>query len=137
MIGRRLYRLRPWLVRALIPPGHAGSYVLYVGSGAGVQPRYNGRSDHDLAARLTTHARAERGEYFSYHVHRDAATAYLAECTAFHLRGDAWANVIHPAAPRGAAAACPFCTVRGHIRRFSTHLIVSERLPATVTTKEA
>lgn len=128
MIGRRLYRLRTWVVRALIPPGRVGSYTLYVSG----EPQYNGRSDIDLAGRLTQHARAERGEYFSFDVHGGVDAAYLAECAVFHLRAALSTNRIHPAVPRGRAVACPFCRVRGLL----VNPAVSELSPATANRKE-
>lgn len=136
MITRRLYRLRPWVVRALIPPGHPGSYVLYRGGRGVVAPTYNGRSDHDLAGRLAMHARVGRGEYFSYDVHPDAVTAFVAECAAYHLRAASAENVIHPASPRGLDAGCPFCSVRGLGRGVSTHPVAPERTPVAAMSKE-
>jgi hypothetical protein len=97
---------------------------------------YNGRSDYDLAGRLATHARAERGDYFSYAVHPDADSAYVAECAAYHLRGANAENVIHPASPRGSKTMCPFCDVRGFSRGIPTHPVVSEPTPATAMSKE-
>lgn len=128
MIGRRLYRLRPWVVRALIPPGRVGSYTLYDND----SPHYNGRSDFDLAGRLAQHARAERGDYFSYDVHGRADAAYLVECAGYHLRIAAATTLIHPAAPRGVAVSCPFCRVRG----LFVHPAESELRPASANTKE-
>lgn len=135
MIGRRIYRLRPWLIRALIPPGRPGSYVLYLQRRRSLQPHYNGRSDHDVATRLSAHARANRGDYFSFDVHPDARTAYLAECAGYHLRGEEAINRIHPAAPRGTPTRCPFCLAGSRVGKISNPS-TSEQRPAVVMTKE-
>lgn len=53
---RRLYRLSPWLIRALIPVGYIGTYKLFrLGE---TEPIYVGRSDTCLRNRLLRHAQA-------------------------------------------------------------------------------
>lgn len=102
--GERLYRLRPWLVRIMLPPEVTGSYLLVA-----EDVRYVGRSDTDLRRRLLAHAAEGRGDYFAYTVHADARRAYEAECAAYHALKGTTGNLIHPAAPSGQYVPCPFC----------------------------
>lgn len=101
---RRLYRLVPWLVRAVVPDGLPGNYTLFKGGTA----TYVGRSDTDLRRRLVGHARAERAEFFDFEPTSRVRAAFLTECASYHaitgLR-----NVIHPATPSGSDERCPFC----------------------------
>lgn len=104
MIGRRAYRLNGWLVRALLPSRHIGSYTLFKGR----EPRYTGRSDRDLARRLRSHARAAGTDYFAFDVHPSPERAFVAESASFHVAGHL-DNRIHPATPHGSTIKCPFC----------------------------
>jgi hypothetical protein len=104
-IRPRRYRLRPWLVRSLIPVGQTGSYVLYRSG----RPVYAGRSDTDLRRRLLAHAASARADYFTYDVHHNPAMAYSAECLHFHLLDRPIDNVIHPAHPAGESGPCSYC----------------------------
>jgi len=104
-IGRRAYRLAPWLVRALIPPGVTGTYVLLANGHA----IYTGRSDTDLRRRLVEHARAGRGEFFDFDAHAHRRAAFVTECAAYHALGAGLENRIHPASPAGTGDDCPFC----------------------------
>jgi len=102
----RLYKLRPWLIRALIPEGVPGSYVLYR---QGV-PVYVGRSDTDLQRRLLAHTASMRGEYFSFSTCTHALNAFSSECALYHAPPPGGIeNKVHPAAPPQSGALCPFC----------------------------
>jgi hypothetical protein len=105
----RLYRLSPWLVRALIPSGLIGSYVLYSHTDAGVRIQYVGRSDTDLRRRLVSHASRRLAAYFDYAVQHSAEHAYVMECASFHALARRITNRVHPARPRGVRSPCPFC----------------------------
>ncbi len=102
--GERLYRLRPWLVRILLPPAVTGTYLLVTD-----EVHYVGRSDTDLRRRLLAHAADGHSDYFAYDVHADARRAYEAECAAYHALKGETRNLIHPAAPAGHHVPCPFC----------------------------
>ena len=106
MIGshHRLFRLKTWLVRTLIPQRLAGTYLLYREAG----PIYAGRSDEDLRSRLIDHAQAERADYFGFSVYADAARAFDMECALFHQLDKA-TNLIHPASPKGSRRPCFIC----------------------------
>ena len=101
----RLMQLRPWLVRAVVPAGLLGTYVLH----RDAEPFYVGRSDIDLRGRLLQHCAAGLADYFSYDVHRTAQTAFDVECSLWHALAGPLANAIHPDAPDGSGARCPFC----------------------------
>lgn len=116
----RLYRLWPWLVRALIPPGQVGSYILY----RAALPMYVGRSDSDLRGRLLQHAYAGIGEYFRYDVHRSASHAFRAECSLYHAADTPLTNCIHPDAPDYLDVDCTFCSI-------SLHDVLDNRLVAS------
>ena len=105
MNGGRLYRLRPWLVRAMVPSALIGTYVLYRDR----TPVYIGRSDRDLQQRLLQHSAAGRGDYFTYDIHRHPLIAFDVECSLFHALNDDLTNRIHPDHPNYQEAACPFC----------------------------
>lgn len=107
MIGarHRLFRLEPWMVRALIPSGKAGTYLLYRSG----RPIYAGRSDEDLRNRLVTHAQTKRADYFGYATYPDAERAFDMECALFHTLGHKTTNLIHPASPKGSQRACFIC----------------------------
>lgn len=110
MTRRRLYRLHPWLVRALIPPDRVGSYILY----RAAFPIYVGRSDTDLRRRLLQHAEAGTAEYFSYDVHPSPSHAHRAECSLFHAADGPLTNCIHPDAPDYLDIQCSFCSASLH-----------------------
>lgn len=105
MIPRAL-GLRPWLVRALIPPQRIGTYVLYTARG---RPLYIGRSDTDIRRRLLWHCSNRSGAYFTYDVHPSPASAYDVECALFHLLAAQVSNRIHPDRPDFHPTACAFC----------------------------
>ncbi|AXI78530.1 GIY-YIG nuclease family protein [Peterkaempfera bronchialis] len=105
----RPLRLRPWLVRALIPPRLIGTYVLYT---AGGSPTYVGRSDTDVRRRLLRHCTDRHGDYFTYDVHPTAVSAYDVECALFHLLAPEVSNRIHPDRPDFHPTPCAFCLPR-------------------------
>jgi hypothetical protein len=106
--GQRLYLLKPWMVRALIPSNLAGAYVLYRDG----RPVYAGRSDRNLQGRLVTHARGRRAPHFSFAVYPDPARAYDMECALYHSLHPDLTNLIHPASPAGSDRECPVCGFR-------------------------
>lgn len=105
MNGQRLLRLKPWLVRATIPAGCAGTYTLHRAGG----PIYVGRSDTDLRRRLIQHCGTRKGEYFSYDTHHSATAAFEVECSLYHSLQGSIINILHPDAPNFSDATCPFC----------------------------
>lgn len=111
----RRYRLRPWLIRSLIPARQMGSYVLYR-RGSAV---YTGRSDTDLRRRLLAHAASARAEYFTFDVHHSPITAYAAECLFFHVLEPPMDNQVHPSSPSGGLARCPYCAPTVQLTRRS------------------
>lgn len=109
MIGvhHRLFKLKPWLVRALIPQGCAGTYLLYSFG----QPVYAGRSDEDLRNRLVAHAQIKRADYFGFSVLADADRAFDMECALFHALRTTTTNLIHPASPKHSGRTCFICNL--------------------------
>lgn len=102
---RRLLRLETWLIRAVIPIGVTGAYVLY----AADRPVYAGRSDRNLQGRLISHARAGRADFFDFDVYTDARKAYDVECANYHALREEITNLVHPALPWGETGPCVFC----------------------------
>jgi hypothetical protein len=102
----RLLRLRPWLIRALIPPRKIGAYVLYTAKGS---PYYIGRSDTDIQRRLLRHCTDRCGDYFTYDVYTTPAKAFDMECALFHLLAPRLSNRIHPDRPDFHQTPCAFC----------------------------
>ncbi|OBK28869.1 GIY-YIG nuclease family protein [Mycolicibacter terrae] len=105
-LSMRPLRLVPWMVRAVIPAGHIGTYALRRGGGV----TYIGRSD-DLRRRLIVHAASDRADFFTYDLHRTSVQAYEVESALFHILAGEVTNQIHPAAPAHSGAICPFCRV--------------------------
>jgi hypothetical protein len=130
VLTRRLYRLQPWMVRALIPARCMGSYVLYDRA----TPLYVGRSDTCLQRRLLRHAYRRRAPYFTFDIHQSEMHAYTVECAIFHALRPQLSNLIHPAVPDDTAAHCPFCradwtlphVARPYLHR-TEHLVPSQR----------
>ena len=110
MSAQRAYQLRPWLVRALIPAAHIGSYVLY----RRMVPTYVGRSDTDPRRRLLEHAAAGRGDYFTFDVHPSSWHAFQVECSLYHGVEGHLGNRIHPDVPSFTDSQCPFCRAQLH-----------------------
>lgn len=103
---RRLLRLRPWLVRALIPANQIGTYLLYTDQG---NLFYIGRSDTDIQRRLVRHSTDRRGEYFTYDIHHTVTSAFDVECALFHIHADKLSNRLHPDRPDFHLVTCAFC----------------------------
>ncbi len=108
----RLFKLEPWLVRAVIPQGKIGVYVLYISG----KPVYAGRSDEDLRSRLVAHASVKRAEYFGFGLYSDASRAFDIECALFHALEPCTTNLIHPASPKGSGRICVVCTEIRHLK---------------------
>lgn len=105
MTTPRLLRLRPWVVRAIIPDQVVGTYVLFRNG----TEHYIGRSDTCLRRRLLTHCATARGEYFTYDVHPTPELAFAMECSLFHTHRHHLTNVLHPDRPDHQSPKCPFC----------------------------
>ncbi|MFF8591986.1 GIY-YIG nuclease family protein [Streptomyces sp. NPDC015220] len=105
MTTRRLLRLRPWIVRAMIPDQLIGTYVLFQNG----TEHYIGRSDTCLRRRLLTHCTTAHGEYFTYDVHPTPELAFAMECSLFHTYRHGLVNVLHPDRPDYQSPKCPFC----------------------------
>ncbi len=105
MSTTRLYRLAPWVVRALIPTRVIGTYVLYIQGKA----NYIGRSDTCIRRRLLHHCGTARGEYFTYDVHASPEQAFAGECSLFHALRRQLTNIRHPDRPDFTQTVCPFC----------------------------
>ncbi|TLF92267.1 GIY-YIG nuclease family protein [Nocardia cyriacigeorgica] len=104
----RLLRLRPWLIRALIPTDHIGTYLLYNGDG---DLTYVGRSDTDIRRRLIRHSIDRQAEYFTYDIHHSVTSAFDVECALFHLHAGVLSNRLHPDKPDFHQAICIFCSI--------------------------
>lgn len=107
----RLYRLKPWFIRALIPSGLIGTYVLYVNDSLGYRPVYTGRSDTDLRRRLINHPLMGHATHFDYDVFNSPEKAFIVECAKYHISTDIYLNQIHPATPANSNIKCPFCNL--------------------------
>jgi hypothetical protein len=102
--GRR-FRLSPWLVRALIPDGVIGVYVLW----SPTAPVYVGRSDTSLRRRLLEHARTWPDVFFTFDVAFSPEDAYRMECCLFHALADRTTNIDHPQRVTSDDAGCDIC----------------------------
>jgi hypothetical protein len=107
--ARLAFPFVPGVLRALIPDGVVGTYLL-LREGA---PVYVGRSDTCLRRRLASHNHIGRATHVSWEVCRSATNAYVTEAHWFHrlaeVPGHHPLNSVHPALPAGSAMACPFC----------------------------
>ena len=111
------YRFMPGVVREVVEPGRPGSYLLGYDDG-GFRAGYAGRSDACLRNRLATHNHLYDYDYFIFRYARDEMEAYRQECESWHLleaEGGDVANRIHPAAPAGSGACCPYCEFGQHM----------------------
>lgn len=87
-----------------------GAYVLgRLGNDGVFYIGYAGRSDDDVAARLTQHV-PEPYPQFMFGYYLSAKAAFEKECHLYHdfSPGD---NKVHPARPRGTNWKCPRCTI--------------------------
>lgn len=101
----RRYALKPWLIRALIPEGVMGTYVLWSPSA----PVYVGRSDTSLRRRLLEHARQWPDIYFTFDEASSPEDAYAMECSLFHALGEHTSNIDHPQRVAADDPPCLFC----------------------------
>lgn len=107
--ARFAFRFIPAVVRALVPSGVVGCYVLTVGE----CPVYVGRSDSCLQQRLAQHGYIGFASHFLWQPCRSPIAAFNLESAWYHhLRhnvGRQLLNSIHPDSPSGADRPCPFC----------------------------
>lgn len=95
------------LIRALMPVGVPGTYLMFVGT----TPVYVGRSDTCLRTRLTTHALLGVATHVSWEPTKTAFHAFVLECDWYHRleKYSSGFNVIHPARSGGSERVCAFC----------------------------
>lgn len=107
--ARFAFRFIPAIVRALVPPGIIGCYVLMIGD----SPVYVGRSDSCLRQRLSRHGHIGFATHFLWQPCKNPVAAFNLESLWYHhLRHDLGRNLlntIHPDSPSGANRSCPFC----------------------------
>jgi len=109
-LGRKRYAhpLTSAMVRVIVPPGHAGVYLLLRERA----PLYVGRSDTCTQGRLASHPLLGCATHFVWQPCRDPSHAYHSEAFWYHALSEvtpALRNQCHPARPRGAVQTCPFC----------------------------
>lgn len=103
---RIAYAMRPDLLRAVIPPGHAGTYLLLQHNAA----MYVGRSDTCVLTRLCRHELLSKATHVTWEPSNSPERAYRLEAAWFHqFRGPHLLNQLHPARPTGYELSCPFC----------------------------
>lgn len=103
---RVAYAVRTDLLRAVIPPGHAGTYVLLKHDAA----MYVGRSDTCVLTRLCQHELLPKVTHVTWEPSSTPERAYRLEAAWFHqFRGPNLLNQVHPARPTGYKLNCPFC----------------------------
>ncbi|MEA1955124.1 MAG: hypothetical protein U9N02_01355 [Campylobacterota bacterium] len=76
-------------------------------------PKYIGRSDSDLKARLLNHVSNEQYKEFKYSYATSQKAAFKKECQNFHDFGGSKKldNDIHPDRPNGSGLECPICDI--------------------------
>lgn len=106
-VGRLAIPMDPALIRAFIPVGTVGTYLLLQGE----QPIYVGRSDHCLRTRLVNHELASEASHVTFSPCRTAHDAFSIEADWYHRLADMEGarNAIHPARPAGSRVPCPSC----------------------------
>lgn len=106
-VGRLAIPMDPAFVRACIPAGTVGTYLLLQGE----RPIYVGRSDHCLRTRLVGHELAGEVSHVSFSPCRTPQHAFSVEADWYHRLSDVGGarNAIHPARPAGSRMLCPFC----------------------------
>lgn len=102
--ARLAFRLTPPTVRALVPSGTPGTYLLLRGD----VPLYVGRSDTCLQSRLVNHNHLSAATHVLWEPAREAWTAFCLEAWWWHRHKNTLINKIHPARPIGRGP-CPFC----------------------------
>lgn len=99
----------PGWIRALIPSGHVGAYLLLRDN----MPIYVGRSDRCLRRRLCGHEKIAEASHIVWEPCRDPLRAFYLEALWYdqlsHL--PSLRNQIHPARPEGNGTPCPFCSL--------------------------
>lgn len=108
--GRTAVPADPAWIRAMLPPGVVGAYILLDGS----SPFYVGRSDSCLAGRLVHHEYLAEASHVFWEVCRDSVRAFHCESFWYDRSGGSHRlrNRIHPARPAGHSGGCPFCSIR-------------------------
>ncbi len=98
----------PSIVRALVPPGKPGVYMLLRMD----VPFYVGRSDNCIQSRLARHPLLPIATHVAWKTRESPLQAYRLESAWFHLLHltGALSNQIHPARPAGDPSSCPFCS---------------------------
>ncbi len=98
----------PKVVRALVPAGRPGVYMLLRQD----QPFYIGRSDSCLRTRLASHPLLRMATHVTWGPCTTPLEAYRLEAAWFHrlTAGGQPINQIHPARPAGESNSCPFCS---------------------------
>jgi len=108
--ARFAFRFTPAVVKAFVPRGVVGCYVLMVCD----RPIYVGRSDNCLQRRLSAHGLLGLATHFLWEPCRsNVAAFYLESAWYHHLRnteGENLLNAFHPRSPLGTKRVCPFCT---------------------------
>jgi excinuclease UvrABC nuclease subunit len=92
----------------IVPVLSIGAYIL---SKEGRTVHYVGRSDNDLAARLTSHINdSQIYTHFWYEVSTSAKSAFELECNWWHKYKPS-DNKNHPGRPNGSGWQCPICNI--------------------------
>ncbi|MBB3182297.1 hypothetical protein FHW64_006739 [Variovorax sp. Sphag1AA] len=109
----------PSVVRAFVPPGWPGVYMLLRME----VPFYVGRSDNCIQTRLARHPLLPIATYVAWRTRESPLQAYRLESAWFHILRltGALSNQIHPARPAGCPDSCPFCST-GDCKAW-THLL--------------
>lgn len=105
-------KLRRSEIDRAVYSGTPGAYSLGDFDGGSFFPRYMGRSDEDLSARLKQWADIGSYAYFKFCCFRTVLEAYNKECRLYHdWGGDRGKldNDVHPAKPPSKAWSCPVC----------------------------
>lgn len=99
----------PAWIRALVPSGYAGAYLLLQGH----TPIYVGRSDRCLRRRLCQHEKLAEASHLVWQPCRDPLRAFYLEAFWYDQMNQlsSMRNLIHPARPDGRNEPCPFCSV--------------------------
>jgi len=107
-LRRMGYLFLPEVVRAIVPQGCVGVYLLL---GRGCHPVYVGRSDTCVRHRLANHEHLGNAAYFTWEPRLTPGDAFYMEAWWFHRLADypTALNRRHPGPPAGSATPCPFC----------------------------
>lgn len=103
-----LYLLNTQTINGVVPRSSVGAYIL---SKDGKIAHYVGRSDNDLAARLTSYTSdSQNYTHFWYEVTGSAKSAFELECGWWH-KYQPDDNKNHPDRPNGSGWQCPICNI--------------------------